>query len=59
MRLIDADALIKTLEKKHERFISITGSCNSYDDIEYAHRFAIKEIEKAPTVEVEKKDSTA
>ena len=47
MRLIDADALIRSLEKKHERWKELT----VIDDetIDYAHKYAIDMIRKAPT----------
>ena len=49
MRLIDADALIKSLNKKHTHFCDMCGDDNK--DINYAHEYAVNMIGDAPTVE--------
>ena len=47
MRLINADALIRSLEKKHERWKEL--SAIEDETIDYAHKYAINMIRKAPT----------
>ena len=50
MRLIDADALIKSLKKKHEHFCELCG--DEHKDINYAHYYAVMAISDAPTIEL-------
>lgn len=49
MRLIDADALIMSLDKRHEHWHEIVSSENK--EIEYAHQYAVNVIRNAPTAE--------
>lgn len=49
MRLIDADALIESLNKKHTHFCELCGDENT--DINYAHEYAVNMIGDAPTAE--------
>ena len=49
MRLIDADALIQSLEKKHAHWHELVSSENK--EIEYAHQYAVNVIRNAPTAE--------
>ena len=48
MRLIDADALIQALEKKHEHWHEIVPE--EYPDIEFAHTYAVNVIRNAPAL---------
>lgn len=47
MRLIDADALIQSLEKKHAHWHELVTEENK--EIEYAHQYAVNVIRNAPT----------
>lgn len=48
MRLINADALIQALEKKHEHWHEIVSE--EYSDIEFAHTYAVNVIRNAPSL---------
>ena len=48
MRLINADALIQALEKKHEHWHELVSTENK--EIEFAHQYAVNVIQNAPTV---------
>lgn len=50
MRLIDADALVQTLKKRHERFKELVDEENKV--IEAMYQYAVKVINDAPTVEI-------
>ena len=49
MRLIDADALIQSLEKKHAHWHELVTEENK--EIEFAHSYALNVIRNAPTAE--------
>lgn len=48
MRLINADALIQSLEKKHEHWHELVTEENK--EIEFAHSYALNVIRNAPTI---------
>lgn len=50
MRLINADALIQSLEKKHEHWHELVPEENK--EIEFAHSYALNVIRNAPTADV-------
>lgn len=50
MRLIDADALIQSLEKKHAHWHELVSEENK--EIEFAHSYALNVIRNAPTADV-------
>ena len=49
MRSIDADALIQSLEKKHEHWHELVSEENK--EIEFAHSYALNVIRNAPTAD--------
>lgn len=49
MRLINADALIQSLEKKHEHWHELVPEENK--EIEFAHSYALNVIRNAPTAD--------
>lgn len=49
MRLIDADALIQSLEKKHAHWHELVTEENK--EIEFAHSYALNVIRNAPTAD--------
>lgn len=51
MRLIDADALIRVLNGRFERFKDIVPDIDN--SIEFAHSYALNSVTNAPTVSYE------
>ena len=54
MRPIDADALVQTLKKRHERFKALVDEENEI--IEAMYQYAVKVVNDAPEVELYGKD---
>lgn len=48
MRLIDADALIRVLKGRFERFKDLVPNIDN--SIEFAHRYALNSVTNAPTI---------